>query len=139
MSHSAGMAANAPHDNSGGEPMPPLRWNPDDVADIFASLLRKGPAYKPLDFPYAPNEWPQAHADHVLEGGRRIGVSSGTILSYFREVLSMGCVDVEHAEIGTEVVVQWGDFGGPIKEVRAVVDRFPYLTEGRNSDVNLAR
>ena len=117
-----------------------LRWNADDVADIFASLLRKGPAYKPLDFPYAPNEWPQAHADHVLKDGRRVGVSSGTILSYyFREVLSMGCVDVEHADLGTEVIVQWGDHGGPIKDVRATVERFPYLTDGRNSDVKLAQ
>lgn len=116
-----------------------LRWDPDDVADIFASLLRKGPAFKPLDFPYAPNEWPQAHADHVVKGGRRIGVSSGTILSYyFREVLSMGCIDIEHADLGTEVIVQWGDHGGPIKDVRATVERFPYLTEGRNSDAKLA-
>jgi vanillate/3-O-methylgallate O-demethylase len=115
-----------------------LRWNPDDVVDIFASLLRKGPAYKPLDFPYAPNEWPQAHADHVLKGGRRIGVSSGTIYSYyFREVLSMGCIDIEHADLGTEVVVQWGDYGGNIKDVQATVERFPYFTEGRNRDITL--
>lgn len=113
-----------------------LRWNADDVVDIFASLLRKGPAYKPIDFPYAPNVWPQAHADHVLKGGRRVGVSSGTIYSYyFREFLSMGCIDLAHSDLGTEVVVQWGDHGGRIKDVRATVERFPYLTEGRNSDV----
>jgi vanillate/3-O-methylgallate O-demethylase len=113
-----------------------LRWNAEDVVDIFASLLRKGPAYKPIDFPYAPNVWPQAHADHVLKGGRRIGHSSGTIYSYyFREFLSMGCIDLEHSDLGTEVVLQWGDHGGTIKDVRATVERFPYLTEGRNSEV----
>lgn len=116
-----------------------LRWDPDDVLDIQASLLRNGPAYKQIDLPYAPNVWPQAHADHVLVRGRRIGVSSGTIYSYyFREVLSMGCIDVDHSAIGTEVVVQWGDHGGAIKDVRARVERFPYLTEGRNRDVDLA-
>jgi len=91
---------------------------------------------KPLDLPYAPNEWPQAHADHVLKDGRRIGVSSSTIYSaYFREVLSMRCIDLEHAKIGTQVVVQWGDHGGRLKDVRASVERFPYLAEGRNSGV----
>jgi vanillate/3-O-methylgallate O-demethylase len=115
-----------------------LRWNPDDVVDVHASLLRKGPAYKPIDLP-ATNRWPLAHADHILKDGRRVGVSSGTIYSYyFREVLSMGCVDLAVSNIGTDVVVQWGDYGGPIKEVRATVERFPYLTEGRNSDVALS-
>jgi vanillate/3-O-methylgallate O-demethylase len=116
-----------------------LRWNADDVLDIYASLLRQGPAYKPIELPYAPHTWPQAHADHVLAGGRHVGVSSGTIYShYFREVLSMGCLDLAHANLGTEVIVQWGDHGGRIKDVRATVAPFPYLTEGRNSDVDLA-
>lgn len=42
----------------------------------------------------------------------------------------------EAAEIGSEVIVQWGDHGGPIKSIRTVVERFPYLTEGRNSDID---
>lgn len=36
----------------------------------------------------------------------------------------------------TEVIVQWGDHDGRIKNVRTTVARFPYLTEGRNSDLN---
>jgi vanillate/3-O-methylgallate O-demethylase len=116
-----------------------LRWNPEDVIDIYASLLRRGEAYKTIDLPYAPHVWPQAHADHILKDGRPIGISSGTIYSYyFREVLSMGCIDVDASEIGTEVVVRWGDYGGRIKDVRAAVERFPYLTEGRNSDLDVA-
>ena len=115
-----------------------LRWNPDDVMDAFASLLRPGEAYKPIDLPYAPQRWPMAHADHVLKDGREIGYSSGTIYSYFfREFLSLGCVDIEDASIGNEVVVHWGDHGGAIKSIRATVARFPYLTEGRNSDVDV--
>jgi vanillate/3-O-methylgallate O-demethylase len=47
----------------------------------------------------------------------------------------MGCIDLEHSDLGTEVVLQWGDHGGTIKDVRATVERFPYLTEGRNSEV----
>jgi glycine cleavage system aminomethyltransferase T len=115
-----------------------LRWNPDDVIDIYASLFRPGEAYKTLDLPYAPNVWPQAHADHIEKDGQRIGISSGTIYSYyFREVLSMGCIDLDASQIGTEVIVQWGDHTGKIKNVRATVARFPYLTEGRNSDLDV--
>jgi vanillate/3-O-methylgallate O-demethylase len=66
------------------------------------------------------------------------GISSGTIYSYyFREMLSMGCIDAASSKIGTEVIVQWGDYGGKIKNVRATVEGFPYLTEGRNSDLDV--
>jgi glycine cleavage system aminomethyltransferase T len=116
-----------------------LRWNHDDVMDTYASLLRPGDAYRPIDLPYSPQRWPMAHADHVLKDEREIGYSSGTIYSYFfREFLSLGCLDIEVAKIGNEVVVQWGDHGGKIKSIRATVERFPYLTEGRNSDVEVA-
>lgn len=116
-----------------------LRWNHDDVMDVFASLLRPGNAYKPIDLPYAPQRWPMAHADHILKGGVEVGYSSGTIYSYaFREFLSHGCLDIEQAEIGNEVTVQWGDDGKTLKGIRATVERFPYLSEGRNSDVDVA-
>jgi vanillate/3-O-methylgallate O-demethylase len=101
-------------------------------------LLRPGEAYKPIDLPFAPQRWPMAHADHVLMGGRGIGYSSGTIYGYsFREVLSLGCLDIEACSIGTEVIVQCGDCRGPIKNIRATVERFPYLSEGRNSEVDV--
>jgi glycine cleavage system aminomethyltransferase T len=116
-----------------------LRWNHDDVMDTYASLLRPGDAYKPIDLPYSPQRWPMAHADQVLKDGSEIGYSSGTIYSYFfREFLSLGCLDIEVAKLGNEVVIQWGDHGGAIKSIRATVERFPYLTEGRNSDVKVA-
>jgi len=51
-----------------------LRWNAEDVMDTFASLLRPGPGYKPIDLPYAPQRWPMAHADHVLMGGARSAI-----------------------------------------------------------------
>jgi hypothetical protein len=50
----------------------------------------------------------------------------------------MGCIDVDASKIGTEVIVQWGDHGGRIKNVRATVARFPYLTEERNSNLDVA-
>ena len=111
----------------------------EDVVDIYASLLQPGEEYKTIDLPTAPpwTEGMNSHADHLLKDGKPIGWSSGTIYSYFfREVISHACLDVEQAEIGNEVVVQWGDFGGRIKDVRATVERYPYLSEGRNSDVD---
>jgi vanillate/3-O-methylgallate O-demethylase len=116
-----------------------LRWNAEDVIDIYASLLQPGAEYKTIDLPTSPpwSEGMNVHADHLLKDGRPVGVSSGTIYSYFyREVLSHGSIDADQAEVGNEVVVQWGDHGGRIKDVRATVERFPYLTEGRNDEVD---
>jgi vanillate/3-O-methylgallate O-demethylase len=116
-----------------------LRWNGDDVIDTYASLLRSGAPYKPVELPYAPQRWPMAHADHIMKGGREVGYSSGTIYSkHYREFLSHGCLDIAEAEIGDELTVLWGDHGGPIKEIRATVERFPYFTDGRNSEVDAA-
>jgi hypothetical protein len=32
-----------------------LRWNPEDVVDIYASLLRQGESYKTIDLPTTPS------------------------------------------------------------------------------------
>ena len=114
-----------------------LRWNAEDVIDIHASLYRQGEEYKTMDLPTTPT-WAHGmveHADRVLLGGHEVGVSSGNIYSYhFREQLSFGCIDPELAAEGTELIVEWGDHGRRIKPVRVTVERFPYLTEPRNSD-----
>ena len=116
-----------------------LRWNAEDVLDVHASLLRPGEPYRTIDMPVTPS-WQHgffAHADRILAGGRDVGVSSGTIYSrHFREVISMATIDIEMAHPGAEVTVLWGNHGGPIKEIRATVARFPYLQEGRNSEVD---
>lgn len=115
-----------------------LCWNADDVLDTYASLVRPGEPYKQVDLPYAPQRWPMAHADHVIKDGRQIGFSSGIIYSsHFRQFLSLGCIDVGMSDIGNEVVVQWGDHGGPIKSIHSTVARFPYFKDGRNSDLDV--
>ncbi len=118
-----------------------LVWNAEDIADVHASLFREGEPYKQFDMPTSPPfKRMIAHADHVLRNGKRVGVASGTAYSYhFRQMLSHATVDLDCAEIGTEVVVQWGEHGGPIKDIRARVERFPYLSEGRNQQVDVAR
>jgi vanillate/3-O-methylgallate O-demethylase len=118
-----------------------LRWNPEDVIDIYASLLRPGDEYKTLDLPAHPHHrGAHAHADHVVKDDRPVGVSSGTVYSYhYREVISHCTIDVALAEVGTEVIVKWGDFGGTIKDVRATVARYPYLDLEPNKTYDLSR
>jgi vanillate/3-O-methylgallate O-demethylase len=115
-----------------------LEWNNDDVLDIFASHFRQGAEYKLLEFPVTPHHLGIiGHADHVVKDGREIGIASGVAYSYyFRQVLSHCTIDIDQAEIGNEVTVRWGDFGGVIKEIRAKVARYPYLTENRNQIVH---
>jgi glycine cleavage system aminomethyltransferase T len=118
-----------------------LVWDAEDVVDVYASLLRPGEEYKTIDLPTSPpwSEGMNIHADHVLRNGRPIGVSSGTAYDYgYRQVLSHGILDVNATDIGTEVVVRWGDHGGRIKDVRARVERFPYVAEDRNDQVQVA-
>ena len=47
----------------------------------------------------------------------------------------MGCINIDEARIGSEVTVMWGDHGSRLKPVRAIVERYPYLTEERNDAV----
>jgi vanillate/3-O-methylgallate O-demethylase len=114
-----------------------LEWNSDDVQAVFASYFSAGPEYKLFEFPVTPHHMGLiGHADHVTVGGRHVGIASGVIYSlFFKQILSHCTIDIDQAEIGNEVIVHWGDHGGPIKEIRAKVARYPYLTEGRNQAV----
>jgi glycine cleavage system aminomethyltransferase T len=119
-----------------------LKWNVDDVIDIHASLFKPGAEYKTIDLPTSPTwlEGRLAHADHVVVDGKKVGFSSGTAYSYyFREVLSMATIDRDVATLGNEVIVQWGDHGQRLKEVRATVQRFPYLADERNDAIDTAK
>jgi vanillate/3-O-methylgallate O-demethylase len=50
-------------------------------------------------------------------------------------MLSLCTIDVAHAEVGTAVVVVWGEPGRPQKEIRAVVAPAPYKPDNRRADV----
>lgn len=120
-----------------------LVWNPEDIIDIYASQFRPGEPYPHMD---SPNHYTFEHgihtfyADQVLKDGKLIGISSGRAHSfYFRQMLSLCSIDVEHSAIGNEVVVLWGNPGTRQKEVRAKVSRFPYLSENRNQVVDVSK
>ncbi|MDR2019677.1 MAG: hypothetical protein LBQ14_02815 [Treponema sp.] len=117
-----------------------LRWNPEDILDIYASLFQQGEEYKLVDLPCGQEQPAGGHADHVLnKNGNRIGISSGTTYSYYyREMISQCTIDKKYVELGNEVIVQWGDFGKRIKDVRAEVIRYPYLELPRNEKYDLS-
>jgi len=114
-----------------------LEWHNEDVLDVHASHFRPGEEYKQFEYPVNPHFMGViGHADHVLKDGRQVGIASGVAYSYyFRKMLSHCTIDIEQAHIGNEVIVLWGDHGGPLKEIRARVARYPYLDGNRNQDV----
>ena len=46
-----------------------LRWNPEDVIDIYRSLFQPGEEYRTLDLPSCPQPPAGGHADHVTKNG----------------------------------------------------------------------
>ncbi|HEU4618758.1 MAG TPA: aminomethyl transferase family protein [Gammaproteobacteria bacterium] len=119
-----------------------LAWNGEDVARAFGTLFQSGgrPAVKYIDLPLA--NYATLPFDKIVKNGRTIGVSTYTGYSYNeRSMLSLACIDAEHAAPGTEVTVVWGESGGGSKkptverhaqaEIRAVVGPAPYAEVAR--------
>jgi glycine cleavage system aminomethyltransferase T len=120
-----------------------LVWNSEDIIDVYASQFRPGEPYQNMDSPnhhtfeHGPRTY---YADQVLKGGKLIGISSGRAHSYyFREMISLSSINVEHSAMGTEVIVLWGNPGRRQKEIRAKVSRFPYLSENRNQVADVSK
>lgn len=111
-----------------------LVWNAADVVDVFASLFRSGEPYAFMDMPRDQRGF--MWADQVTRGDQEVGVSTSRGYSYwFREMLSLCTIDVEHSQIGTEVCVVWGDPEGSQKEIRAKVAAAPYKQDNRRVDL----
>ena len=113
-----------------------LVWNAEDVAEIYASLFDKQAT------PYLYMEMPRDNlgcvfADTVLCDGDVVGVSTSRCYSYyFREMLSLCVLDLEHCNPGSQVAVVWGRPGQSQKSVRATVASAPYKTDNRRVDVS---
>ncbi|MFE7835138.1 glycine cleavage T C-terminal barrel domain-containing protein [Streptomyces sp. NPDC057474] len=102
-----------------------LRWNADDVIDIFASFFRQGELPDFMEMPQDPRAF--MYFDKVLKDGAVVGATSSRGYSaHFREMISLAVVDVEVARPGTEVTVIWGNPGTPQREIRAVTAPAPY-------------
>ncbi len=118
-----------------------LAWNGEDVARAIGSLFEKGDPVKYLDMPLSNySTWPN---DSVLRDGEMVGVSTFSGYSYNeRSYLSLAMVDVD-VEVGSEVVLVWGESGGgstkPVverhrqAEIRAIVSPCPYSEVARTT------
>jgi vanillate/3-O-methylgallate O-demethylase len=113
-----------------------LQWNKEDVLKIFASQLGDGPIYKAIDMPTAYFGWQQA--DEVrAKDGRLIGMSQycGYNINE-RDMISLCGIDEAYADVGTEVVLTWGEVNGGSRKphverhaqttIRARVSSIPY-------------
>jgi vanillate/3-O-methylgallate O-demethylase len=113
-----------------------LVWNREDVLRVLASQFGEGPRYKSIDFPVAYYGW--NHFDVVRDAaGSHAGVSCHTgYLSNEGELVSLAMLDADHAELGTELVLTWGEPGGGSRkpqvekhqqtEIRATVAPAPF-------------
>jgi vanillate/3-O-methylgallate O-demethylase len=118
-----------------------LAWKGEDVARAMGTMFKKGDMAKYIDLPLSNySTWPY---DKVLKGDEVVGLSTFSGYSYNeRSMLSLAMVDVD-VEIGTELVLVWGEEGGgsskPVvephvqAEIRAVVSPCPYSEVARTS------
>jgi vanillate/3-O-methylgallate O-demethylase len=112
-----------------------LVWNSDDVIDVYASLFRQGKPFHYMDIPRDMKGF--MYADKVVDGGRLVGIATSRGYSYyFRQMISLCTIDIDHAEIGTAVTVIWGNPDEPQKEIRATVAPAPYKQDNRRADLS---
>lgn len=113
-----------------------LKWNSEDVIDLYAALFRQGPIPAQMDMPRTIHR----HAldpDKVLKDGTVVGCSTSRVYSaYLRQMISLCVIDKHLTQPGTEVIVVWGERGGPQKHIRATVAKLPFKEDKRRIDVS---
>jgi vanillate/3-O-methylgallate O-demethylase len=111
-----------------------LRWNPEDVIDVYAAYFRSGELPDFMEMPQDPRGY--LYFDKILKDGKLVGTTSSRGYSaYFREMISLAVIDVELLEPGTEVTVVWGAPGTPQREIRAVTAPAPYKESRARMDL----
>lgn len=117
-----------------------LVWNKDDIKRAWGSLFDAGDIDKYIDLPLA--NYSTLPYDKVLKDNKVVGISTYTGYTYSeRAMLSLGIVDSQYAEIGTELAIVWGEEnrGSPKPTVerhkqvtiRATVASIPYAEVAR--------
>ena len=120
-----------------------LAWNGEDVTRAMGSMFSKDQdPYKWVDFPLT--NYASLSYDKVLKNGKMVGLSTFSSYSFNeRSMLSLGIMDNEHSEVGTEVTLVWGEEGGGSSkptverhrqiEIRATVGPVPYGQQARET------
>ncbi|MBZ5580469.1 MAG: aminomethyl transferase family protein [Acidobacteriia bacterium] len=88
-----------------------LVWNAEDFTRVFGSLVHGGgDITKYIDLPLA--NYATLPYDQVMKDGKSVGLSTYTGYTYNeRAMISLGVVDSEYADPGTQVTVVWGEEG----------------------------
>jgi vanillate/3-O-methylgallate O-demethylase len=115
-----------------------LVWNSEDCIDVYASLFHKTGEvpYEPMDLP--KENYRRSMAPNRVENaeGKLIGNTSNRSYSVlFREMISLGTIEMQYATPGTDVFIIWGEPGKPQKKIRAKVAQVPYKKDNRRVDV----
>ncbi|MTD56485.1 aminomethyltransferase family protein [Amycolatopsis pithecellobii] len=113
-----------------------LKRHKDDIVKVHASQFDDGPVYKSIELPTPIFGWPQA--DEVRSpNGELIGMSQYCAYTINdRDLMSVSSLDEDHAEIGSQVLVTWGEPDGGSRKphvehhvqttIRATVCAAPY-------------
>lgn len=87
-----------------------FEWNNEDLAEIFASIVRPGANYKYFDLPNA--NYASASYDRVMKGDKLVGLSMFTGYTDNDHVaLSLGVVDAD-VQNGDQLTLVWGEENG---------------------------
>lgn len=102
-----------------------FEWDPDDVLEIFGSLFREGETYQFIEFPGGNRFKTDAiHFDEVRAEGELVGLSMLPGYDYnFRKMLSVGLVDTQLSDPGTEVTILWGESEANRKNIERHVQK----------------
>jgi vanillate/3-O-methylgallate O-demethylase len=111
-----------------------LRWNAEDVIDVFSSFFREGELPDFMEMPQDPRGY--LYFDRIHKDGKLVGTTSNRGYSaHFRAMLSLAVVDIDEAEPGNEVTVVWGNPGTPQREIRATTAPVPYKPDRARVDL----
>lgn len=107
-----------------------LELNVDDMTDVYRSQFTDDP-YKFMEMPCAQEQPAGGHQDYVTDKeGNVIGIASNpTCSSHYRTTICHAIIDCDQIEEGKEVILKWGDYGKKIKDIRAVITRYPYMND----------
>lgn len=106
-----------------------LVWNNQDVVGVYATLFDDDPV-TPMEIP----RYMGLAVDQILVAGQLVGCATSRVYSPFlRKMISLGHIDVELAQPGTQVVVVWGEPGGRQREIRASVVELPFKPDTRRT------
>ena len=111
-----------------------LVWNHDDLMKVIHDSLFSDPPARFVNFPLAT--YSTFHIDDVQRKGRHVGIAQFSGFSAnAKEFVSLSVVELECAEIGTELTLIWGEAVMPRptvernthREIRVTVAPAPYF------------